>query len=203
MCLLTFIVVDIDSLFVTPFYTLPQHPPQQIRHALGGLDGGDHEEVGVHVGEVYVVSGVADELGQESSLGSAVTLSKRVQGVGSAVEVHYFFNKLVMGQVLGVVALSEPMKDALRLVLNVFRGAELRALFADVHRADLAGPVIKVREKKVVDGLIMGKVKCFCFWGNQPFRISGGGEHTLNLIQFAFVPDIELVYQDGRSRVTI
>lgn len=62
MCLLTFIVVDIDSLFVTHFYTLPQHPPQQIRHALGGLDGGDHEEVGVHVGEVYVVSGVADKL---------------------------------------------------------------------------------------------------------------------------------------------
>ena len=61
---------------------------QQIRHTLGRLDGGDHQQVAVYLGPVDVITGAADQLGQKGTLGAAVTFPKGVQVVGSAVEVH-------------------------------------------------------------------------------------------------------------------
>ena len=60
---------------------------QQVRHALGGLDGGKHEQIAVHIGEIQLIPGGSDQLGQEHPLGSAVALLEGVKLIGGAVEV--------------------------------------------------------------------------------------------------------------------
>ena len=51
---------------------------QQIRYALRCLDRCDHQQIAVHLRPVDVVSGVADELCQESPLGASIALPKGV-----------------------------------------------------------------------------------------------------------------------------
>lgn len=63
---------------------------QQIRHTLGRLNGCCHQKIGIHISKIDLISGVADELRQEYALGSAISLSERVQSVGDAIEINDF-----------------------------------------------------------------------------------------------------------------
>ena len=93
---------------------------EKICHTLGGLDGRYHQKVCIHVGKINFISGVADELRQKHTLGPAVALSERVQGIGDAIEINDFLYELVMGQILEIVAAPQPFKNQLRLTFDVF-----------------------------------------------------------------------------------
>ena len=147
---------------------------EQIRHALGGLDGRDHEKIGIHIGKIDLISGVVDELRQKYSLGPAVALAERVQGVGDTIEINDLIYELMMRQTFEIVADLESFKNQTGLTFNVFGRGELRAFLADVHGADFACPFIQVREEKAMNCLVVVEVKSLCLRSVQPFRISCG-----------------------------
>ena len=148
-----------------PFYTiysldrLAKHLTQQVCHALRGLDGGDHQQVAIHLRPVEVMSRAADKLRQERPLGAPVALAEGVQVVGGAVEVGDLLHEGVMGQALEVILLLQSVKNQLGLRFDHFGGTEVCPFLAEVHRADLPCPIVQVREKKLMDRLIVGKVK--------------------------------------------
>ena len=53
---------------------------QQVRHTLGGLDGCYHQQFRIHIGKADVIASVTDELRQEGTLRSSVSLTERVGG---------------------------------------------------------------------------------------------------------------------------
>ena len=169
---------------------------QHICHTLSRLDGCYHQQFRIHIGKADVITGVADELRQEGTLGSAVALTERVEGVGDAIEVYNFLNELTVGQSLEIVALFETLENQLCLVLDIFGRRELGTFLTDVHSADFTGPVIQVREKKSVNGFIVFEVKYSGLRRTQPFSISGRGEDALDLIQLFFVLNIKLVNEN-------
>ena len=57
-------------------YRLAKHLTQQVCHALRGLDGGDHQQVAIHLRPVEVISRAADKLRQERPLGAPVALAE-------------------------------------------------------------------------------------------------------------------------------
>jgi len=95
---------------------------EKICHTLGGLDGRYHQKVCIHVGKINFISGVADELRQKHTLGPAVALSERVQGVGDAIEIGDLIYKLIMGQIFEIVAVSEAFKNQTCLILMFSAG---------------------------------------------------------------------------------
>lgn len=98
---------------------------QQIRDTLGRLNGCYHQKIGIHISKIDLISGVADELRQECALGSAISLSERVQGVGGAIEINDFLYELVMGQTFEIIAGPEPPKNQGSLTFNAFGRGEL------------------------------------------------------------------------------
>lgn len=67
-------------------YRFAKHLTQQICHALRGLDGGDHQQVAIHLRPVEVISRAADKLRQKRPLGASVALAEGMQVVGGAVK---------------------------------------------------------------------------------------------------------------------
>ena len=65
---------------------LAKHLTQQVCHTLRGLNGGDHQQVAIHLRPVEVMSRAANELRQERPLGTPVALAEGVQVVGGAVK---------------------------------------------------------------------------------------------------------------------
>ena len=57
-------------------YRLAKHLTQQVCHTLRGLDGGDHQQVAIHLRPVEIMSRAADELRQECPLGTPVALRR-------------------------------------------------------------------------------------------------------------------------------
>ena len=169
---------------------------QQIRHTLGRLYCCNHQQFRVHISEADVITGVANKLRQKGTLGSAVALAERVEGISNAIEVYDFLNELAVGQSLKIVTLFETLENQRCLMLDIFGRRELGAFLVDVYGADFAGPVIQIREKKAVNGFIVFEIKCGRLRCIQPFSISGRGEDTLNLIQLFFVLNIKLVDED-------
>ena len=70
---------------------------EKICHTLGGLDGRYHQKVCIHISKIDLISGVADKLRQKYTLGPAVALPERVQGVGNAIEINDLLYEFVMG----------------------------------------------------------------------------------------------------------
>lgn len=64
---------------------LTKHLTQQVCHALCGLNGGDHQQVAVHLRPVEVISRAADKLRQKRPLGASVALAEGMQVVGRTV----------------------------------------------------------------------------------------------------------------------
>ena len=58
------------------FYRLAKYLPQQVCHALRRLDGGDHQQVAIHLRPVEVMSRAADKLRQKRPLGAPVALRR-------------------------------------------------------------------------------------------------------------------------------
>ena len=95
-----------------------------------------------------------------------------------------------MGQALEVILLFQPVKNQLGLRFNHFGGAEVCPLLAEVHRTDLPCPIVQVREKKLMDRLIVGKIKTA--FQRALFQLGGvdiGGE-SLRLLQRGLVMDM-------------
>lgn len=68
---------------------------------------------------------------------------------------------------------------------------------------NVARPFIQVREEKTVNSLVMVKVKSRCMRSVQPFGISYGGDHALDLLQLFFVVDIKLMDEGGRAGIIV
>ena len=81
-------------------YRLAKHLTQQVCHTLRGLDGGDHQQVAIHLRPVEVMSRAADKLRQERPLGAAVALAEGMQVVGGAVKIGDLLHECVMGNPL-------------------------------------------------------------------------------------------------------
>ena len=64
-----------------------------------------------------------------------------------------------MGQALEVILLLQTVKNQLGLRFNLLSGAEICPFLAEVHRTDLPRPIVQVREKKLMNRLIVGKIK--------------------------------------------
>ena len=176
---------------------------QQVCHTLRGLDGGDHQQVAIHLRPVEVMSRAANELRQERPLGTPVALAEGVQVVGRAVEVSDLLHECVMGQALEVILLLQPVKNQLGLRFDLPSRAEIRSLLAKVHRADLPCPIVQVREKKLMDRLIVGKIKNA--FQRALFQLGGvdiGGE-SLRLLQRGLVMDMQFVHQHRCAGVAV
>ena len=97
---------------------------QEVRHPLSSLNCSNHQQVSIYLGPVNIITGMADELGQEGPLGPSVSFAEGVQGIGGAVKVHDFIHKLIMGQAFKVIATLEALKYQRCLFLNFDRRAE-------------------------------------------------------------------------------
>lgn len=93
------------------FNAFTHHLSQQICHALGGLDSGDHEQVSVHLRPVDVISRAADELCQEGTLGTAITLAERVEVIGGAIKIHDLVCKGIVGQTSKVILILQTIEN--------------------------------------------------------------------------------------------
>lgn len=133
-------------------YRLAKHLTQQVCHALRGLDGGDHQQIAIHLRPVEVMSRTADKLRQERPLGASVALAEGMQVVGGAVKIGNLLHECVMGQALEVILLLQPVKNQLGLRFDLPSRAEIRSLLAKVHRADLPCPN-RTSQRKEIDGL--------------------------------------------------
>ena len=132
---------------------LTEYLTQQVCHTLRGLDGGDHQQVAIHLRPVEVISRAADKLRQKRPLGASVALAEGVQVVGRTVKVGELLHECVMGQALEVILLLQPVKNQLVLRFDLLSRAEICPFLAEVHRADLPCPIVQVREKKLMDRL--------------------------------------------------
>lgn len=104
---------------------LVKHLTQQVCHTLRGLDGGDHQQVTIHLRPVEVVSRAANELRQKRPLGAPVALAEGMQVVGGAVKIGELLHECVMGQALEVILLFQPVKNQLGLRFNLLSRAEI------------------------------------------------------------------------------
>ena len=184
-------------------YRLAKHLTQQIGYALRGLDGGDHQQVTIHFRPVEVMSRAADELRQERPLGASVSLAEGVQVVGGVVEIGDLLHEGVMGQAFEVILLFQPVKNQLGLRFDLPGRAEICPFLADVHRADLPCPIVQVREKKLMDRLVVGKIKNA--FQRALFQLGGvdiGGE-SLRLLQRGLVMDMQFVHQHRCAGVAV
>ena len=94
------------------------------------------------IGEVDVITCVADQPRQESSFGSTGALPKRMQLVGHAIEVYELLYEFIVRQSFEIIAVFEALEDQLSPTFNVFRKGKLRSFLADIHCADLPGPIV-------------------------------------------------------------
>ena len=170
--------IPAPALLLYSLYRLAKHLTQQVCHALRCLDGGDHQQVAIHLRPVEVISRAADKLRQKRPLGAPVALAEGMQVVGRTVKVGELLHECVMGQALEVILLLQPVKNQLGLRFDLPSRAEIRSLLAKVHRADLPRPIVQVREKELMNRLIVGKIKNAAELSN----IDGIGEATIEKI---------------------
>ena len=184
-------------------YRLAKHLTQQVCHTLRGLDGGDQQQVAVHLRPVEVMSRAANELRQECPLGASVALAEGVQVVGRAVKIGDLLHECVMGQAFEIILFLQPVKDQLGLRFDLPGRAEVRAFLTDIHRADLTCPIVQVRGKKLMDRLVVGKVKnAFQLALFQLGGVDIGGE-SLRLLQRGLVMDMQFIHQHSCAGVTV
>ena len=184
-------------------YRLAKHLTQQVCHTLRGLDGGDQQQVAVHLRPVEVMSRAANELRQECPLGASVALAEGVQVVGRAVKIGDLLHECVMGQAFEIILFLQPVKDQLGLRFDLPGRAEVRAFLTDIHRADLTCPIVQVRGKKLMDRLVVGKVKnAFQLALFQLGGVDIGGE-SLRLLQRGLVMDMQFVHQHRCAGVAV
>ena len=184
-------------------YRLAKHLTQQVCHALRSLDGGDHQQVAIHLRPVEVMSRAADELRQERPLGASVSLAEGVQVVGGVVEIGDLLHEGVMGQAFEVILLFQPVKNQLGLRFDLPGRAEICPLLAEVHRTDLPRTIVQVREKKLMDRLVVGEVKNA--FQRALFQLGGvdiGGE-SLRLLQRGLVMDMQFIHQHSCAGVAV
>ena len=113
-----------------------------------------------------------------------------MQVVGGAVKVGDLLHEGVMGQSLEVILLFQSVKNQLGLRFDLSSRAEICPFLAEVHRADLPCPIVQVREKELMNRLIVGKIKNA--FQRALFQLGGvdiGGE-SLRLLQRGLVMDM-------------
>lgn len=182
---------------------LAKHLTQQDCHPLRGLDGGDHQQVAIHLRPVEVMSRAADKLRQERPLGAPVAIAEGMQVVGRTVKVGELLHEGVMRQAFEVILLFQPVKNQLGLRFDLPSRAEIRSLLAEVHRTDLPRPIVQVREKELMDRLVVGKIKNA--FQRALFQLGGvdiGGE-SLRLLQRGLVMDMQFVHQHRCAGVAV
>ena len=86
---------------------------------------------------------------------------------------------------LYAVALGD--NDALKTIYIDIKDELYRFAYSILHNHEasediLQDTIIKVREKKIMDSLVMLKVKAVCFRSVQPFSVSHRCKDTLHLI---------------------
>lgn len=168
---------------------------KQVCYALCSLDGSDHQQVSIYLRPVEVMPCITDELREERPLGASVSLAEWMQVVSGAVEVGDFLHECIVGQAFEIILLLQPVKNQFSLGFNLLGRTEIRALLAEVHRAGLSRPIVQVREKKLMDCLVMGEVKNA--FQRALFQLGGvdiSGE-SLRLLQRGFVMDMRFVHQ--------
>ncbi len=106
-------------------YRLAKHLTQQVCHTLRGLDGGDHQQVAIHLRPVEVMSRAADKLRQERPLGAPVALAEGMQVVGGAVKIGDLLHEGVMGQAFEIILFLQPVKDQFGLRFDLPGRAEI------------------------------------------------------------------------------
>lgn len=105
------------------------------------------------------------------SPGSAGAFPEWVQLVGHTIEIYDLLYEFIMEQTFEIVAILQSPKNEFSLILNVFRKGKPCSLLIDTHCADLADPVVKIREEKAINDSVMFKVNAICFRLIQPFHM--------------------------------
>ena len=68
---------------------------EQVFHSACRLDRRDHQFIRSDLSEIYIVSGVANELSEERPLRSAIPLAERMKHIDNAIEVYNIFHEFI------------------------------------------------------------------------------------------------------------
>lgn len=134
--------------YLSWYDTLTKYLFQQVGYTMRCLYGCDHQQIGVHVSKVDIISGITHKLRQKQTLRPAIAFAERMKCIGDAIKICDFLSKFIARQTFEIVTLLEPLKNQFGLMLNICSRCKLCSFLADINGADLAAQSYKSENKK-------------------------------------------------------
>lgn len=134
-------------------------------------------------------------------LGTTVSFAEGVQHIDVAVILSHGGDQISAFVVLKPTILRQSGEYFVGLGFNAGNGAKAGIVFADVHGADLASPIIDVLEQVTVQTLQVSEG----VWRRAEFDFVGGdrGQFAFRLCELIVYPEPKAVNQCRGSRVTV
>ncbi len=154
----------------------------------------------VQASEIDRVAGLLGQLLEILQLRAAVALTERMDVVDVAKNDGGLLRKARSRQACEKSRPHQPTMDIAHAGLNILPELELLGIFADLDRAQFAGPIVDILEQMAMNGLQMSKIEGAAW---NAFSASLDNEASFVSIEDDWVSDPETIFEGPGTGIDV